>query len=162
MGTTPVPYAAIGTQLWVGDGNASPETFFQMARLKDVAGPKMKADTIDVTTHDTSDGYKEFISSLKDGQEVTFSIVMDPNLATHNETATSVGVTPGGFKYLFEARVRRNMRLVMPTSPTTRFRFVGVVTGFEADLKVLDAIMAAVTIKVSGKPTLEAGTGTSA
>lgn len=161
MGASPVAYAAIGTQLWVGDGN-SIETFFQVARIQDVTGPKMKRDTIDVTTHDSSSGYKDFIGSLKDGQEVSFPFILDPNYAGHNETATSIGVSSGGLKYLFETNVKRNMRLAMPSSPTTRVRFVGQVTGFDQDLKVTGAIMGTCTIKVSGKPTLEVGTGSGA
>lgn len=151
-------YAAIGSLLWVGDGS-SPETFFKVAKVQDIAGPKVKTDTIDVTTHDTDDGYKEFIASLKDGQEVTFPCVFDPNEASQNESATIPGTQAGGLKYLLEQRVKRNMRLVMPTSPSTRFAFVGLVVGFEADMKVSGALMAAVTIKVSKKPLLEQGVG---
>lgn len=164
MGSIPVAYAAIGTQLWVGDGGTL-ELFFQVAHIQDVSGPKMKRDTIDVTTHDSqvnAGGYKEFIGSLKDGQEVTFPLVFDPNSANHNETATVVGTTAGGLKYLFETNVKRNMRIQLPTSPTTRLRFVGQVTEFDTDLKVAGAVMANCTIKVSGKPTLEVGTGSGA
>jgi len=154
-------YAAIGTQLWIGDGG-SPEMFFRVARIGDVAGPKSKVDTIDVTTHESAlqaAPYKEYIASLMDGQEVTFPLVWDPGDDTHSETATSVGTNAGGLKYLMEQRAIRNMRLAYPTSPATRTRFVGFVTGYEPDLKVTGHMAANVTIKVTGKPTLEAGTG---
>ena len=151
-----VKQAAIGTQIWVGDAG-SPETFFLVASVKDIAGPKMKADTIDVTTQDSASGYKEFVSSLKDGQEITFPIEFDPNFVGHNESATIVGTQAGGLKYLFEQRLKRNMACVYPTSPFTKMSFVGVVVGFEPDNKVLGSILANVTIKVSGKPTLGLG-----
>lgn len=161
MGSPITPYAAIGVQLWIGDGGST-ETFFQMARIQDVAGPKLKRDVIEVTTHDSAAGYKEYIGSLKDGQQVTFPLVLDPNYSGHNETPTVVGVNPGGFKYLFEENVRRNMRIAIPSSPANRIRMIGQVVGFELDLKVHGAEMANITIQVSGEPILEAGTGAGA
>lgn len=154
-----VKYAAIGTELWIGDG-ASPETFFKYASIGDIMGPKMKADTIDVTTHDSTGGYKEYIPSLKDAQEITFPIKLDPNLSDHNETATVAGVNAGGLKYLFEARVRRNMSLVYPTSPTARFDLSGQVIGYEPDAKVTGDLAGNIVVKVSGKPTLRSGLAT--
>jgi hypothetical protein len=151
-----VKQAAIGTALWIGDAG-SPETFFLVSSAKDFAGPKMKADTIDVTTQDSASGYKEFISSLKDGQEVTFPIEFDPNFVGHNEAATIAGTQAGGLKYLFEQRAKRNMAMVYPTSPFTKMSFVGVVVGFEPDNKVMGSMLGNITIKVSGKPTLGLG-----
>jgi hypothetical protein len=152
-----VKYAAIGMQLWISDGGASPETYFKVASVADIVGPKAKADTIDSTTHDTTDGYRDFIASLKDGQEVTFPVWLDPNEATHNETATVVGTNAGGLKYLFEQRVKRNMKLVMPVSPVARVRFTALVTGYEFDFKVAGGIMANIVLKVNKEPVLEAG-----
>lgn len=149
--------AALGVQLWIGDGGSA-EQMFQYGGLKDVAGPKVKKTTIDVTTHDSTGGYNEFIASLKDGQEVTFPIELDPTSNQHDETPTVVGVNAGGLKYLLEeVNNPRNMKLVLPTSPTTKISFGGLVTGYEPDLKVLGSIMANITIKVSGKPTLAVG-----
>jgi hypothetical protein len=156
-------FAALGTQVWIGDGGSPTETYFKVGRVQDVSGPKDKTDIIDVTTHDSAtvnggDGYKEFIASLQDGQQITFPLVLDPNESTHNETATVVGTNAGGLKYLKNLRVRRNMRLVMPmVSPMCRVRLVGIVVGFELDFKVTGALMASVTIQVSGKPTMEQG-----
>lgn len=157
-------YAAIGTQLWIGDGG-SPETFFRVARIGDVAGPKSKVDSIDVTTHESAlqvAPYKEYIPSLMDGQEVTFPLVWDPGDITHSEAATVVGTNAGGLKYLMEQRAIRNMRLAFPTSPATRERFVGFVVGYEPDMKVTSHMAANITIKVTGAPVLEAGTGSGA
>jgi len=153
--------AAIGCQLWIGDGG-SPEQFFAVPSCGDFTGPKKKTSTIDTTTHDSDSGYMDFISSLKDGGEVPFPIEFDPNDIAHNETATVAGVNAGGLHYLFEQRVKRNMRVALPTSPATRFRFLGLVTGLDADLKVKGSIKSNVIIKVSGKPTLELGTGNGA
>jgi hypothetical protein len=161
------PFAALGTQLWIGDAG-SPETFFRVGRVQDITGPKDKTDIIDVTTHDASplnggDGYKEFICSLQEGQQVTFPMTLDPNAVEANEAATIVGTQAGGLKYLKNQRAVRNMRLAMPmVSPVCRVRMKGLIVGFEHSFKVTGAIEAMVTIQVSGKPTLEAGTGSGA
>ncbi len=159
--SNPVKRAALGVALWIGDAG-SPETFFKVGSIKDVAGPKIKKTTIDVTTHDSLSGYNEFIASLKDGQEVTFPIELDPTSNQHDETPTVIGQNAGGLKYLLEdVNIPRNMKLVIPSSPLTRFSFAGLVTGYEPDLKVLGSIMANITIKVSGKPGLAVGDQTS-
>lgn len=148
--------AAIGCQLWIGDGG-SPEQMFLVPSCGDFAGPKKKMSTIETTTHDSSDGYMDFISSLKDGGEVPFPIEFDPNDPAHNETATVPGTNAGGLHYLFESRDKRNMKVVLPVSPSTRFVFLGLVTGIDGDFKVKGSIKSNVTIKISGKPTLELG-----
>ena len=154
-------YAAINTFLYVGDGGDPSETFFKVAALQDIQLPKLKADTVDVTTQDETDFYHDYLSTLLDSGECTFPIVMDPLEATHNESATSVGVSPGGLKYLFDQRAKRNMRLEFSyTSPVTRMKFIAQVTGYSGEAKVQGALMANVTLKVSKKVTLEQGTGT--
>jgi len=154
-------YAALGTQLWISDGG-SPETFFRVARVGDLTGPQSKAETIDGTTHESAlqdAPYREFVSSLLDGGEVTFPIMLDPAELSQAEAPTIVGTQAGGLKYLLEKGYRRNHRIVFPfTSPVARIRYVGLVTGFVPDMKVVGMLMSSITIKVSGKPTLEAGT----
>ncbi len=150
--------ASIGTELWIGDAG-SPETFFLVPSVGDIAGPKKSVATIDVTTQDSPQGYDEFISSLKSGGEVTFPIQLDPNAIEHNNTATVVGTNAGGLHYLLEQRVKRHMRVAIPTSPATRFSFLGLVTGIAGDFKVKGSTMSSVIVKVSGPPTLEAGVG---
>jgi predicted secreted protein len=42
-----------------------------IAELSDIGWTGEKADTIDVTTHDSANGFKEFIGALRDGGELT-------------------------------------------------------------------------------------------
>jgi hypothetical protein len=153
-----VKQSAITTALWIGDGG-SPETFFMVPSVGDVAGPKKSVTTIDVTTQDSPEGYDEFIYSLKSGGTVAFPLEFDPNAIEHNGTATVAGVNAGGLDYLLENRVKRNMRVALPTSPAMRFGFLGLVTGLDGDFKVKGSVKASVMIKISGPPTLEAGVG---
>lgn len=156
-------YAAQNTFLYIGDGATVSEAFFKVKFLQDIALPKEKADILDVSTQDETDHYHDYISTMIDGGECSFPIVLDPNEPTHNETPGVEGVNAGGLKWLMDNRARRNMRFEFSyTSPVTRIRFAGVVTGMAGDAKVKGNLAANVTIKVMGKPTLEVGTGTGA
>jgi hypothetical protein len=145
---------AMGSGLWVGDGG-SPEAFDYIPAMMDISGPSITAATTDVTVHDNVDGYAQFISTLKDGGTVSFNLVWDPTDSRHNAGNT-------GLLGLLESRVTSNMRHTFPTSPTTRFRFRGVVVKYSPTAPVKGALTASVDIKVSGKPTLETGTGNGA
>jgi hypothetical protein len=47
-----------------------------------------------------------------------------------------------------------NWQLIIPSSPTKTWSFSGVVTDLGHQYKLKEAVMADVTIKVSGKPVL--------
>lgn len=163
----PQAFAALGTQIWIGDG-ASPDTFFRVARVQDVSGPDVKTDTIDTTTHDDAivnggDNNKQFIASLQDSQTVTFPIMFDPNEITHAMAPTVQGTTCGGLAYLQNTRAKRNTRIALPmVSPAARIRMKTLVTGYKYDMKMTGALMNSVTLKVSGAAIMEAGTGSGA
>jgi hypothetical protein len=158
------PFAALGTQIWIGDGG-SPENFWKVARVQDISGPDNKTDTIDVTTHDDAilaggDNFKQFIASLQDGQTITFPIVFDPNEVSHAMAPTVPGTTCGGLAYLQQTRARRNGRMAFPmVSPAARLRMQMLVIGYKYDAKMMGALSNSITIKVSGAPILEAGVG---
>ena len=154
-------WQAQGTILYIGDAG-SPEQFFAVDHQQDFTLPQLKADQLDVTCQDESTHYYDWLSTLIDGGEISFPIVFDPTCITHNETATVAGTNAGGLKYLIENRLKRNMRIQLPTTPGTRFRFLGTVSGFAGDAKVKGSLMTTVKVKVSGKPTLETGTGSGA
>ena len=83
-------YAGIGTLIKRGDG-ASPEVFTTIAQVGDIDGPKLKAGTYDVTTHDnTLAGYKDFITGLKDGQEIKCKLFFDATAATHKDASGGI------------------------------------------------------------------------
>lgn len=151
---TTYAWAGLGAALFIGDGG-SPETFTSVPAMMDSSGPKISTTIADVTVHDNTDGFVQNIPILLDGGTVDFTIVFDPTSAQHNETVN-------GLRYLQLAKVVRNMRLTMFTSPTTRNRFRGFVINMSATQPVKDALKSTVSIRISGKPTLESGTGTGA
>lgn len=62
--------SAYKTQIQISDG-ASPPVYTTIAEVKDIQGPSITVDTIDVTSHDSVDGFREFVAGMIDGAEVT-------------------------------------------------------------------------------------------
>src|ERR1700754_2400702 len=58
--------------------------FATIANVTNISGPDRKRETIDVTAHDSPDGWMEFIGGLKDGGEVQLDINYDPGETTHD------------------------------------------------------------------------------
>jgi hypothetical protein len=42
-----------------------------IAELISIGGPTISADTIEATSHDSPDGYREFLQGLRDAGEIT-------------------------------------------------------------------------------------------
>jgi hypothetical protein len=59
-------YAAQNTYLYIGDAGSPTETFFKVAFLQDISLPKVKADTLDVSTQDETDHYHDWLSTMID------------------------------------------------------------------------------------------------
>ena len=77
---------AYGTLLKIGDGG-SPENFTIVAEVKDISGPKMKADTAETTTHSPggvapTSAWKEYLATLLEAGDVTFKVNFVPTNAT--------------------------------------------------------------------------------
>lgn len=135
-------FSAFGTKLKRG-GTAGTA----IAEVTELSGPTLAADTIEMTSHDSTSGYREFIGGLKDPGEVKLSINYLPAGATHKNTA-------GGLLYDYEAGTATAYALVFPDAATTVWTFNGIVTGFETGAPIDDKLSADVTIKLAGKPTL--------
>ena len=135
---------AYGSKLQIGDGAVS-EAFSDVAEILELTPPKMKRDDIDVTSHNSSDGYREFISGLRDGGEVDFKANWLPTNATHDATT--------GLLESFNDNANHNWKIILPNSLVT-ISFVGFLTAFEPDLPLEEQAQLSGTIKVSGKPTV--------
>jgi predicted secreted protein len=137
---------ALGTFLQIGDAATPTEGFTTIAEVNDLGGPSLTLETIDVTSHDSSNGWREFIGGLLDGGEVSFTINYIPTNATHNNTS--------GLIADLRNRVVRNFQLVFPDGGSTTWVFAALVTSFEPSEAIDSQITADVTLKVSGAPTL--------
>jgi len=132
---------AFGTQLMRGDGG-SPENFTPLANVTNISGPGISRTTLDVTAHDSQDGWMEFLGGLKDPGELSVDINYDPG--THDVLIAD-----------FDDLDPRNYQIVFPDGST--WDFPAILTGFEPTAPYDDKLSASLTFKVSGKPVLSSG-----
>lgn len=118
-----------------------------VAQVRDINGPNMSRDMVEVTSRDSTGQAKEFLAGLLDNGEVTFDLVYDPDSTTHSASAT------GGLITLLAAGTQNNFRVSFADSTATTATFAGLVQQFQPTMPLNGAQTASVTIKVSGQIT---------
>ena len=108
----------------------------------------MSRDFIDTTALDTTGGYRTFITGFRDAGQVTLN--MNFTRSTYEMMQTD-----------FESASAQNYEIVLPDDDNTTLEFEGYVTELPLSVTPDDKITANVTIKVSGQPTLNSGSGPS-
>ncbi len=132
-----------GTLLQVGNGAG---TYTTLAEVKDMTGPNLQHDTEEVTHHQSPGRFKEFIATLIDGGEVTFSM----NYIMQNATQS---ISSGLSKDMIEHTLR-NIKIVFPDVGSTEWILPCFVTGWEPSMPVGSVFDCSVTLKVARQPTL--------
>lgn len=125
----------------------SPGTTYEtIANVTNISGPERTRETIDVTAHDSPDGWMEFIGGLKNGGEVSLDINYDPAEATHDLDDD------------FDDAEPRNYRIVIlpDTEDEYTWQLKGILTTLGDEFPYDDRQQRSMTIKVTGKPTLTA------
>jgi predicted secreted protein len=108
----------------------------------------MTRDFIDTTALDTVGGYRTYIAGFRDAGQVTLN--MNFTRDTYELMMTD-----------FESADPQNYEIVIPDDDNTTIEFEGYVTELPLSITPDEKITANVTIKVSGQPTLESGSGPS-
>lgn len=137
--------SSFGTFLKIGDAGSS-ETFTTIAEVKNIKGPGLKLNTEDVTSHSSTNGWKEIIGTILEAGEIGFEFNWLPAHATQSYSA-------GLLKDMVN-RTPRNFQLVVPAAATLTWSITAYVTKFEPDLKVKGAQVGSCTLEISGQPTL--------
>lgn len=121
--------------------------------LTEIKGIEMSADTMDVTTLDTSSGYKNNIVGWKDGGEVSISGFFVPG--DSGQAALVSG---------FNAGTEDTYIITFPAAMGATWTFTGLVTKISTGAGLEDPVSFEATIKVNGQPALgtTASTGASA
>ena len=132
-------YAAYGCALKKG-GTA-------YAGVTNISGPGLSLDTVEVTSHDSTAAWEEFVATILRSGEIALDIVYDPADATHKYAA-------GGLIYDLVQRTAIALTLVFSDGGSTTWSFNAFVTGFTPGAEVADALTASVTLKITGQPTL--------
>jgi predicted secreted protein len=132
--------AGVGTVFyrWSGSGWVS------MAEINSITGPGMTREQIDVTSLDSTGGYREFIGGFRDGGTVQLSM---------NFTRATFEIMLADF----EDDTNQNYEIVLPDTENTTIEFEGLVTECPLTISPDDKVTADVTIKVSGQVVINSG-----
>ena len=117
-----------------------------IAEINTVTGPGMTRDTIDVTSLDSTGGFREFIAGFRDGGTVV--LAMNFTRATYDKMKTD-----------FEDDNAHGYEIILPDVDNTSLEFQGLVTELPLTIPTDDKVTADVTIKVSGQVTVNSGSG---
>jgi predicted secreted protein len=121
-------------------------TWEHIAEINSITGPGNTREQIDVTSLDSTGGYREFIGSFRDGG--TVALGMNFTRATYEAMLAD-----------FESNVVQNYEICLPDTDLTTIEFAGFVTELPLSITPDDKITADVTIKVSGQPVMNSGSG---
>src|SRR5262247_3859242 len=100
---------AQGTRLLVAD-TASPAASASrhIAEVTSISGPTMTSDLIDVTSQESSGGFREKIIGLTDPGELSFDIFFNQTIPSHDAAA--------GLLFIFSNKVSRYFQLKLPSA----------------------------------------------
>lgn len=135
-----MPTLGIGTLLKRGDGG-NPETFTTVPNVKSISGPSTENDEVDITTHSSTGGYREFVTTLSDPGTVEFDMIYEPTDTQHI-----------GIRTDFNNKTKRNWQIVLPGAAQT-ISFAAYVQAMPLEFPTDDVITMKVTLRLSGPPT---------
>jgi hypothetical protein len=148
-----VKHPSFGAALYIDIAGGS--DYSKVGQLGDLSGPSISRGEVDVTDHDNAvsrggDGYREFLGGVPDGGEITGPIHWDPNNDdTHGQTAGSGILATLTKDTLVAWKIEVNQ-----TTGTLEWTTMGFLSGFSPEYPVEGANTGEITIKVSGKPTI--------
>jgi predicted secreted protein len=113
-----------------------------ISEITNISGPNYSADTLDTSTHNSSDKFRTFSKGMIDGGEISIDGLinytdlnaLEDNVASSSSTACVI---------------------TMPTTPSaTKFEATVLVTSLEPGANFDGLLEFSSTMKVTGKPTL--------
>jgi predicted secreted protein len=135
---------AFGTLFKRGNGATPTEVFTTIANVTNISGPERTRDTIEVTSHDSPEQWKEFLGGLKDGGELSLDINYDPSETTHDLDDDFDDVNPRNYKIV-----------ILPgTDDEHTWSIKGILTKLGDEFPHDDKMARSMTVKVTGKPNL--------
>lgn len=121
----------------------------KIAEVNSISGPGMSREMIDVTSLDSTGGYREFIPSFRDGGQVTLNM----------------NFTRDGYEELlsdYESDSEVDYEIVLSDSEKTTIEFTGYVQELPITISTDDKVGNDCTIKVTGQVTVNSGSGSGA
>jgi predicted secreted protein len=108
-----------------------------LAEVTSITGPTMTRDFIDVTSLDSTGGYREFITGFRDAGTISLNM---------NFTETSYIA----LKEDFETPTANSYSIILSNSEATEISFEGLVTEIPITIPTDDKISVDCTIKITG------------
>lgn len=115
-----------------------------LAEVANITGPTLSIDPIDVTTHDSTSGFREYIAGLRDGGEVT----VEGNFISSDASGQIALVTDA------KAGTVREMIITGPTAAAFTWTANALCTRFEQTNPHDGKLGFSATFKITGVPTL--------
>jgi predicted secreted protein len=135
--------AGVGTvfQRWGGAAWAN------FAEVTSITGPTMTRDFIDVTSLDSTGGYREYITGFRDAGTISMNM---------NFTRDSYDL----LKTDFESSTLQNYQIILSDVENSAIEFEGLVTEIPITIPTDDKISVDCTIKITGAVTISSGGST--
>jgi len=118
--------------------------YHKILELSSISGPSQSMDTIDVTSHDSDDAFREYIGGILVGGEVA----IEGNLITGDSNGQIA------FHTDLQAKTKRNCFIVLPMAVGASLSLAAFGKGFDASFPYEDKVGMSGSLQVSGKPTL--------
>lgn len=136
-------FSGVGSKFRRYSGSA----WVAIAEVKSISGPTMSREMIDVTSLDSTGGYREFIPSFRDGGTVTLAMLF--TYTGYNTLKTD-----------FQSDTLVDYEILL--SDGSSIEFSGYVQDLPVNVTFDDAVTTDVTIKVTGEVTIDQNSGSSA
>ena len=131
--------SAFGTQLKIKIA----EAYTAIAEITRIRGLNLTAETVEVTSHSSTDAWKEYIPTVLSAGDVTFDLNYVPSDTAHAALVSA----------LIE-KTKSDFQIILPDTGSTTWTFSAYVTAFNVEANVNGALTAAITLRVTGKPTV--------
>ena len=116
-------------------------SFSTISQVKSVDFSGFKANTVDVTSANNTDGIARFVATTQDHGECSVAIVYNPADTTH-QAFRAASLAQG-------TAATHNFKLINPTGFLT-YSFQGIITGFDTKISLEKETDLTVKIKISG------------
>jgi hypothetical protein len=112
-----------------------------IAQVRDISGPAMVEDAVDVTTRENSS--RVYTAGLRDGGELTFDVIYDSGLATHSTLLNAL---------LNGSVGSAELQTVDVADLYDGFRFQAMVSAITPEMPLEDALGASITLRTVSQP----------
>lgn len=121
--------------------------FTTLSEVRDISGPPQTLEKDEVTNQSSPNFYKEWLATLLDGGEVTFTCNFIPGDATQNSTT--------GLLSWMQGRGIQDWQIVPPSPNAAHtLTFSGYVTKWDSKFPVAKAATLDITLTVTGPVTV--------